>query len=113
MKVYSNNTALIKTKFGKHQTLYNFIMLKHYNENEIKKWQRHQKKQKKTLLENTTRTYSKRTVELRTDGGPMTRAKAKEIEKQKSAKIQYSEAVKNSCPNTITLNSAQILKYGA
>ena len=29
-KVFPNNTALIKTKFGKHEVLYNFIMLKHY-----------------------------------------------------------------------------------
>ena len=30
-KVFPNQTALIKTKFGKHETLYNFMMLKHYN----------------------------------------------------------------------------------
>jgi hypothetical protein len=34
--VFPNQTALIKTKFGKHETIYNFMMLKHYNEEEIK-----------------------------------------------------------------------------
>ncbi len=26
----------LKEKFGKHETLYNFMMLKHYNEEEVK-----------------------------------------------------------------------------
>jgi hypothetical protein len=36
-KVYPNKTALIKTKFGKHEVMYNFDMLKHYHEEEVKK----------------------------------------------------------------------------
>jgi hypothetical protein len=35
-KVFPNQTPLLKTKFGKHETLYNFIMPKHYNEEEVK-----------------------------------------------------------------------------
>jgi hypothetical protein len=41
-KVYPKSTALIKTKFGKHENLYNFIMLKYYIENEIEKMARTQ-----------------------------------------------------------------------
>jgi hypothetical protein len=42
------------------------------------------------------RSYSKSTINNRAIGGPVTRAKAKKMEKEKAPKILYSDAVTNS-----------------
>ncbi len=43
------------------------------------------------------RTYSKRNVEIRPDGGPVTRSKSMKLQQQmKGAKISYATVVKNS-----------------
>jgi hypothetical protein len=59
-KVFPNNIALIKTKFGKHEVLYNLIMLKHYHENEIKRWLNHQKRQRKIRTQNLQKEQSQK-----------------------------------------------------
>ena len=87
-KVFPNNTALIKTKFGKHETLYNFMMLKHYREDEVKKMARTREEAEKRAAkeppktEPPKRTYTKRTFEARADGGPVTRSATKANEKK-------------------------------
>jgi hypothetical protein len=39
-------------------------------------------------------------IKNRADGGPVTRAKIKEKEKENGAKILYADAVKSSCQNS-------------
>jgi hypothetical protein len=82
-KVFSNKTALIKTKFGKHEVLYNFEMLKHYHEEEVKKMAKTPEEADKDLnSEPPKRTYSKRKIEIRPDGGPVTRSKSIQLQQQ-------------------------------
>jgi hypothetical protein len=91
------NTALIKTKFGKHEVMYNFIMLKHYHEEEIKKIAKSPEEAEKDLNpEPPKRTYSKRTFKNRPDGGPVTRSRSMHQQQQANgAKISYAAVVKN------------------
>jgi hypothetical protein len=51
-KVFPNNTVLIKIKFGKLEVLYNFMMLKHYHKNKVKKMPKTLKKQNKYQMMN-------------------------------------------------------------
>ena len=97
-KVFPNNTALIKTKFGKHEVMYNFNMLKHYHEEEVKKMAKSPEEAEKDLNpEPPKRTYSKRIIENRPDGGPVTRSRSMQQQQQANgAKIPYAAVVKNS-----------------
>jgi hypothetical protein len=74
----------------------------------LKKWQKHQKK---ILIKSSTRTDSKKAVENRTDGGPITRSKTRKMENQKGTKIIYSKAVKNSRQNLNTLSAQKLRLY--
>jgi hypothetical protein len=68
--------AVIKTKFGKHVTLYNFLIIKRVNENKVKNMANTTEVAKeKSDKKDAARTYSKRIVKNRTDGGSITRSK--------------------------------------
>jgi phage terminase small subunit len=83
--VFPNKTALIKTKFGKHEVMYNFDMLKHYHEEEVKKIAKTPEEAEKDLNpELPKQTYSKRNVEIRPDGGPVTRSKSVQLQQQQT-----------------------------
>jgi hypothetical protein len=75
-KVFPNQTALLKNKFEKHETLYNFIMLKHYNENEVKLKAKITKEAEEMSTKNDKQTHSKKPVEMRNGGGSIKRSKA-------------------------------------
>ena len=96
--MFPNNTALIKTKFGKHEVMYNFNMLKHYHEEDVKKMAKSPEEAEKDLNpEPPKRTYSKRIIENRPDGGPVTRSRSMQQQQQANgAKIPYAAVVKNS-----------------
>jgi hypothetical protein len=91
-KVFPNQTALIKTKFGKHERLYNFMMLKHYNEEEIKAMAKSPEEAEKVTNNNKNTSTQKTQV----NEGPMTRLKTKQIAKQNQQQKLYSDVVKNS-----------------
>jgi hypothetical protein len=79
--VFPNKTALIKTKFGKHEVMYNFEMLKHYYEEEVKKRAQTPEEAEKDLNpEPPKRTYSKKNIEIRPDNGPVTRSKSIQLQ---------------------------------
>jgi hypothetical protein len=102
--VNPNKTALIKTKFGKHEVMYNFDMLKHYHEEEVKKMAKTPEVAEKDLNpEPSKRTYSKRNIEIRPDGGPVTRSRSIQLQQQTNgANISYADMVKNSTAKNLT-----------
>ena len=110
-KIFPNNTALIKTKFGKHEVLYNFMMLKHYNEKELEKMT-------KIPIAEEDKNWvpqpkcSKRNVENKPNEGPMTRSKTKEIAKNahQSTNAQMNGAQIN-CQNSNNFHKTH--KHGA
>jgi hypothetical protein len=53
--------------------------------------------------EPSKRTYSKRNIELRPDGGPVTRSRSMQLQQQTNgAKISYADMVKNSTAKNLT-----------
>jgi hypothetical protein len=106
-KVFPNQTALLKTQFGKHKTLYNFIILKHYNEEEVNTMAKTQE----DAEEMSNKTKSNTPNQTTNNEGPITREKAKEIAKQKELKKLYSNVVKNTHNNLSTQNTQW--SYGA
>jgi hypothetical protein len=82
------------TKFGKHEVIYNFIMLKHYHKDEVKKMAKSPEEAEKNLNpESPKRKYSKRIVESRPDGGPVTRSRSMQQKQTNGAKISYADVV--------------------
>jgi hypothetical protein len=109
--LFPNKTALIKTKFGRHEVMYNFEMLKHYHEEKVKKMAKTPEEAEKDLNpEPPKQTYSKKNIEIRPDGGPVTRSKLIQLQQQANgAKISYAAVVKNSPAKNLTdqVNSGQ------
>ena len=66
--MFSNNTALVKTKFGKHEVLYNFMMLTHYIDKEFQQMAKTPEEVEKQL-----------NTETHTNKCPITRTRAREL----------------------------------
>ena len=111
-KVFSNQTALIKTKFGKHETLYNFKLLKHYNYDETKSMAKTPEEAENMSKDNKNTKIQRTPV----NEGPITRSKTRELEKLNQPKTLYSDVLKNSAQNICAQQNSvhnKTLRFGA